>query len=137
MKVAGPNTTLAGFSSAISRQTGGSLPRPLLVSGTLPDRQPSSRSTRPRSSVRTVRGRSPRTRTSTASSPKSCLKRSVAWKLSEPRSTSVSVAALGSSLRASAAPPRASTPVTASTSSGRRVTAPTIRAKASLTWVRL
>ena len=127
MKVAGPNTTLAGLRSAIWLQTGGRAFRPFFVSGTLPDRQPSRRSTRPRSSVSTVFDRSPRTSTTTASSPKSCLKRSVALKLSEPRSTSVSVAALGSSRNASAAPPSASSAVTASVSSGRRVTAPTKR----------
>ena len=130
MNVAGPKTTLAGSSSAIRRQTGGRLPSPRCVSGTLPDRQPSSPSMRPRSSVSTVFDSLPCASTTTASSPKSRLKRSVARKLSEPRLTSVSVAALGSSRRASAAPPRASTPVIASTSSGRRVTAATIRAKA-------
>ena len=77
--------------------------------------------------MRTVRDRSPRTSTSTASSPKSRLKRSVASKLSEPESTSVSVATLGSSRSASAAPPSASTAVSASTVSGRRVTARTTR----------
>ena len=45
MNVAGPYTTFAGFRSAISRQTGGRLPSPFLLSGTLPARQPSSRST--------------------------------------------------------------------------------------------
>ena len=75
MNVAGPNTTLAASSSAISRHTGGRLPSPFLLSGTLPDRQPSSASTRPRSSVSTVRVSSPRTSTRTASSPKSSLKR--------------------------------------------------------------
>ena len=59
MNVAGPYTTFAGLSSAISRHTGGRLPSPCSLSGTLPDRQPSSRSTRPRSSVSTVRASSP------------------------------------------------------------------------------
>ena len=138
MNVAGPKTTLAGLSSAIWRQTRGRLPRPRLLSGTLPDRQPSRRSTRPRSSVSTVLDRSPRTSTTTASSPKLRLKRSVAWKVFESRSTSVSVAALGSRRSASAAPASASRAVAASTSSGRRVTAATMRANAfPLTQVRL
>ena len=131
MKVPGPNTTFAASSSAISRQTGGRLPSPSLLSGTLPDRQPSSRISRPRSAVSTVRASSPRTSTSTASSPKSCLKRSVSSKLCEPRSTSVSVAALGWRRSASAAPPSASSAVTASTGSGWRATPATSRAKRS------
>ena len=68
----------------MSRQTGGRLPSPSLLSGTLPPRQPSSRSTRPRSAVSTVRVSSPRTSTRIASSPKSCLKRSVSLKLWSP-----------------------------------------------------
>src|SRR5215211_1135825 len=129
MNVPGPYTTFAGSRSAISRQTAGSLRSP--CSGTLPERQPSSRSTRPRSEVSTVRVRSPLTSTSTASSPKSRFRRSVALKLSDPRSTRVSVAALGSSRSASAAPPSARNPVTVRTSSGRRVSAPTTRPNAS------
>ena len=88
---------------------------------------PRAGSAGPGPEVRTVRVSSPCTSTRTASSPKSRLKRSVVPEVLEPRSTSVSVAALGSSRSASAAPPSASTAVTPSTSSGRRVTAPTSR----------
>ena len=73
MNVAGPYTTFAGFSSAMSRHTGGRLPSPFLLSGTLPPRQPSSRSSRLRSAVSTVRVSSPCTSTRIASSPKSLL----------------------------------------------------------------
>ena len=69
--------------------------------------------------------------TITASSPKSSLKRSVAWNESVEESTSVSVAALGSSRRASAAPPRANIATTARVSSGRRAAARAIPPKRS------
>ena len=77
MNVPGPYTTFAGWSFAMSRQTGGRLPSPCLLSGTLPLRQPSSRISLPRSEVRIVFETSPWTRTRIASPPKSFLKRSV------------------------------------------------------------
>ena len=77
MKVPGPYTTFAGWRSAISRHTGGRLPSPFLLSGTLPLRQPSSRISLPRSEVSTVFWTSPWTMTRIASPPKSCLNRSV------------------------------------------------------------
>ena len=62
--------------------------------GTLPERQPSSLISRPRSGVSTVCWRSPFTSTTTASSPNSRLKSSVAFATSDERETRVSVPAL-------------------------------------------
>ena len=65
----------------------------------------------------------PLTSTTTASSPKSFLKRSLALARSDEPDTSVSTPVCGSSRSASAVPASASTPTTASTRVGRRVTA--------------
>ena len=129
MKVPGPKTTLAGLSSAIFAQPGGSSRRP--CAGTLPDRQPSSLISFPRSGVSTVFWRLPFTSTTTASSPKSRLNSSVAFDTSDEGETRVSVPALGSRRRASAAPASPSTATTTIGTSGRRVTARTIAANRS------
>src|SRR4051812_23614106 len=90
--------------------------------GTLPERQPSSPISRPRSDVSTVRWRLPLTSTTIASSPNSLWKRSVAFAASDERPTSEPVDVLGSSPSASPAPRIASALTTASVASGRCVT---------------
>ncbi len=125
----GPKTTRAGLAFASSEHTGGSWRRP--SGGTLPDRQPSRRISRPRLAVRTSCLSGPWAMTTTESSPKSRLKSSVAAKVLEPRSTRVSVSTLGSRRRARAAPARASTATMARVSRGRRVAARAMRAKSN------
>ena len=74
----------------------------------------------------------PLTSTTTASSPKSRLKRSLACARSDDPDTSVSTPVCGSRRSASTAPPRASTPTTTSTRVGRLVTARASEPKKSL-----
>ena len=71
------------------------------------------------------------TRTTTASSPKVSLKRSVSSNVADERLTSVSGSALGSSRSASPAPTSASRPTTPRTASGRLAASRTIPPKRS------
>ena len=74
-KVAGPTSERTGSCSASSAHGPGIALAPF---GTFPERHPSSRSSRPRLAVRTIRCRSPSASTTTGSSPKSRLTSCVA-----------------------------------------------------------
>ena len=102
MNVPGPEDHLHRASSRPGARTARRARRAArALGGTLPDRQPSSPSSRPRSEVSTSRGSVLADEDVDASSPKRSCRRSVACQLAVPRPTSVSVPVVGSRRSAS------------------------------------